>query len=128
MHADEHMVRDCGAVNNGTVSDHAIVADGTGCAWIGVDNGIVLNVGVLSDGDGIRIAPEDGSKPDRRIFVDDHIADGCCVGCHEGVGVNLRWRLQFLQQFIGGHPFKIALFAVDAQVISWYFTNVGCGC
>ena len=114
-------------MNDGCMSDYAIVADAAGCAWIGMDNGIVLDIGSSAHGDGISIAPKNGPKPKGGILVDDDIADGSDVGCHEGGGVNLRRRLQFLQQFIGGHPFKIALFAVDAQVISWYFKDVGGG-
>ena len=110
------------------MSDYAIVADTAGCAWVGMDNGIVLDIGSSAHGDGVGIAPKNGPKPEGGILVDDDIADGSGVGSYEGGGVNLRRRLQFLQQFIGGHPFKIALFAVDAQVISWYFKDVGGGC
>lgn len=94
-------------MHDGCMSDHAIFSDGAGCSGVGMDDGIVLDVGSGAHGDGVGIAPKNGAKPEGGIFIDNDIADGCGVGCHEGGGVNLWGLLQFLQQFIGGHPFKI---------------------
>jgi hypothetical protein len=92
-----------------------------------MNHSIVLDIGSFTDANCIGIASENCPKPERCICFYDHIADGCCVGCDEGGWVNI-WRyLQFLQQFLGRHPFKIALFVSDAQIISWYFSDVGCG-
>ena len=93
---------------DGCMSDYAVRPDGARCAWIGVDDRIVLDVCARSHGDGVGIAAEDGAKPKGGILVDDDIADGCGVGGYKGCGVYLRGLLQFLQQFIGGHLFKNA--------------------
>lgn len=50
------------------MSDYAIVADTAGCAWVGMDNGIVLDIGSSAHGDGVGIAPKNGPKPEGGIL------------------------------------------------------------
>lgn len=127
MHANEDVVREGGSVNDRGVADNAVWANGTGRSGVGMNHSIVLDIGSFTDANCIGIASENCTKPERCICFYYHITDGCCVGGDEGGWVNI-WRyLQFLQQFLGRHPFKIALFVSDAQIISWYFSDVGCG-
>jgi len=127
MHANEDMVGEGGSVDDSGVTDYTIRANGTRRSGVGVDYGVVLDVGSFADTNCIGIASKYGTKPKGGICFHNHISDGGCIGCDKGCGVNI-WRcLQFLQQFVGRHPFKIALFASDAQIISWYFSDVGCG-
>lgn len=127
MHADKDMVREGGSVNDCGVTDNTVGANVTRRSGVGVDYDVVLYVGSFADANGVGIASKYGTKPKGGICIDGDIADGCCVGRDESGWVNI-WRcLQFLQQFVGRHPFKIALFASDAQIISWYFSDVGCG-
>lgn len=90
------------------MSDHAISADGTRGTRIGMDHGIVLDVGSCTHRDGVGIATKDSTKPQGSVCINENITDGCGVGRYECTGVYLWGMLQFLQQFIGGHPFKIA--------------------
>ena len=126
MHADKDVVREGGSVDDCGVTDYAVGANGTRRSGVGMNHYIVLNIGSFADANCIGIASENCPKPERCICFYYHIADGCCVGGDEGGWVNI-WRyLQFLQQFLGCHPFKIALFVSDAQIISWDFSDVGC--
>ena len=110
---------DCG------VADNTVGANGARRSGVGMNHCVVLNIGSFTDANGIGIASEHCTKPEGCICFDGDIADGCCVGSDEGGWVNI-WRyLQFLQQFLGRHPFKIALFVSDAQIISWDFSDVG---
>jgi hypothetical protein len=127
VHANQDVVGDGGSMNDCGVADYAVGPNGTGRSGVGMNHCIVLDIGSFTDANGIGIASENCPKPERCICVYCYITDGCCVGCDEGGWVNI-WRyLQFLQQFLGRHPFKIALFVSDAQIISWYFSDVGCG-
>ena len=92
VHANEYMVRKGCAVNDGCMSDYAVITNIAGCARIGMNDRIVLDVGSSAHGDGVGIAPKNGPKPEGGILVNDDIADGSGVGCHEGGGVNL-WGL-----------------------------------
>lgn len=108
MHANQYVVGEGSSMHDGGMADYAIRPDGTRCTGIGMDDGIVLDVCACAHGDGVGIAAKDGAKPKGGIFMDDDIADGGGVGCHEGAGIYLWGLLQFSQQFIGGHPFKNA--------------------
>lgn len=79
------------------MSDHAIIANGTGRTGIGVDDGIVLDVGSGAHMDGIGIAAQHGTKPNGGAFFNDDISDGDGVGGYEGGRMYLRGLLQFLQ-------------------------------
>lgn len=119
-------MREGGSVDDCGVTDNTVGANGTRRSRVGVDYDVVLDVGSFADANGVGIASKYRAKPQGGICIDGDIADGCCVGGDEGGWVNI-WRcLQFLQQFVGRHPFKIALFASDAQIISWDFSDVGC--
>ena len=126
MHADKDVVREVGSVDDCGLADNAVGANGTRRSGVGMNHCIVLDIGSFADANCIGIASENCPKPERCICFYYHIADGCCVGGDEGGWVNIWWNLQFLQQFLGRHPFKIALFVSDAQIISWDFSDVGC--
>lgn len=126
MHANEDVVREGGTVDDCGVADDTVGANGTRRSGVGMNHCIVLDIGSFTNANGVGIASENRTKPKGGICLDGDIADGCRVGGDEGAWVNIWRNLQFLQQFLGRHPFKIALFVSDAQIISWDFSDVGC--
>jgi hypothetical protein len=51
-----------------------VIADDTGQVVSQVEDGVVLDVGVVADGDAVDVAPEHRVTPDARIIPQGHIA------------------------------------------------------
>jgi hypothetical protein len=60
------------------MANNTIISDCTGVSWIGMNYGIVLNVGVFTDGYSVCIASEYSTKPDVRIFFKVNVTGNRC--------------------------------------------------
>ena len=72
------------------MSNHAPLSDDGGESWAAVDHCPILNRRLGADLDGAVVAPQDGSRPDRRFSADGDIADDHRLWGDECIGVN-RW-------------------------------------
>ena len=74
-HADEGFVADGAGVDDGGVADSDVVADDAGIFIGKVEDGVVLNVGVVTDDDTVDVAASDGVVPDAGVVADGDVAE-----------------------------------------------------
>src|SRR5690606_6969594 len=67
-HADEYVVLHGATMDDRVMRYRNIASDDRSCLLVrAMNNGTVLDVGIVTDGDRIDIAPNDGVEPDRTI-------------------------------------------------------------
>lgn len=70
------------AVNSGVVPDARTVFQyGLAFAVRPVDDGAILDIDLIADGDGSDIAPDYAIEPARRVLTHGHVPDDGRVGC-----------------------------------------------
>ena len=88
VYAYHDVVADAVTVQDGAVGDDDIVADLK--VVVGVEDAVVLDVGVAADGDASVVAAEDGSGPDAGVFAYGDVADDVGGFANEGGGMDAR--------------------------------------
>ena len=88
--ADERPVVDGATLQVGQVADQDFVADGGRSFDRDVEYRAVLHVASGTDHDRSGVGPDHGTRPDRAVRADAHVADQDCVGVHIGGGVDER--------------------------------------
>jgi len=73
--ADHGAVLDLASLEMDDVPDDAVIADDRGIGRGGVQDGVVLDAGSSADRDVPVVAAQHGTRPDRRLSADTHIAD-----------------------------------------------------
>jgi len=73
--ADHGAVLDLASLEMDDVPDDAVIADDRGVGRGGVQDGVVLDAGSSADRDVPVVAAQHGTRPDRRLSADTHIAD-----------------------------------------------------
>ena len=112
------------AVNGGVVPDARTVFQyGLASAVRTVDDGTILDIDLIADGDGSDIAPDYAIEPTRRVLTHGHVPDDGRVGCKPTCRMDFR-RLVSAGRMIGWVGFmSIQIFAtnVDGQrcAIDW---------
>lgn len=84
--ADHDVVADAVAVEDGSVGDYDVVADYE--VVVGVEDAVVLDVGVASDADAPVVAAQDGAGPDAGVFAYVDVSDDVGGLADEGGGVD----------------------------------------
>jgi len=75
-HADEAAGFDFAAVEDDVVAHGDVVANVDAILFFhAVENGVVLNVGVMADADLVDVAAEDGVHPDAGVLAENDVAD-----------------------------------------------------
>ncbi len=82
--ADHGAVLDLASLEMDDVPDDAVIADDRGVGRGGVQDGVVLDAGSSADRDVPVVAAQHGTRPDRRLSADTHIADDHRVGMDVG--------------------------------------------
>lgn len=81
-HTDQDVILDRTAMNNSIVGNGYVVSDGGFIPLIrAMNNGAILNVGLVANDDRVYVAPDYGVEPNSTIAAHRYIADdGCIVG------------------------------------------------
>jgi hypothetical protein len=67
-------------VNNGVVSNGYIITDGSrGFLISGMNDGSVLNVGIIANGDGVNVPTNYGIEPNSSVIAHGNITNQRCV-------------------------------------------------
>lgn len=74
-HADKTFVANCAGVNDGGMADRDIVSKNAGVVVGEVEDGVVLNIAVVTDNDAIDIAAKDGIVPDAGMVTERHVTE-----------------------------------------------------
>ena len=90
MHPDDHVVIHLRPVDQGAVAHGNPFAQGQPKALVRVEHGAVLDVGTGADDDGLGVAPDHRTVPDRGVPAQGHIADDGGVVRHKAGIVDLR--------------------------------------
>ena len=89
-HADEGLVAYGAAMEDRAVAHGDAAAHGHGVAKLLVEDAVVLDVGVVADGDGLAVATEHRAEKHAAARADPHVAHHGGVGRDIGVGVDDR--------------------------------------
>ena len=74
-HADQRAVADMRRMHDNAMADSNALADQHRFARIGMDDAVVLDIGLLTDGDPFIVAPQYRAKPDAGAGTQTHFAD-----------------------------------------------------
>ncbi len=73
-HADQNVIFDGAAVNDGVVRNRNVAADGGRETLVStVNHGPILYVGIIADADAVHITPYHGVEPDGAILPHRHV-------------------------------------------------------
>ena len=89
-HTDERVVADALAVDDGVVTDDDALADCRRMIVHHMDGRILLDVRVLADLDGLKVAADDGAEPHAHTLFNRDIAGDNGRRCQKDALVNLR--------------------------------------
>ena len=84
VHPDEAVIAHGAAVHQRAVAHGDVPAQQHFPARVAVEDGIVLDVGVLANRQGTAVAPEHSPVPDRRARLEEHVALHGGVVRHKG--------------------------------------------
>src|ERR1039458_5416776 len=84
-HADEGIIANGRAMNDGPVTDDNFLTDKDRRARIFMNDTTVLDIGAPANGYCIAVSPYYGIKPDRNIFTQGYIPDNYCTRSNENV-------------------------------------------
>jgi hypothetical protein len=79
-HADQAVRADRAAMEDGTVADGAAPPDRQRRSHVGVEHGVLLDVGPLTNVDQLVVSAQHGPEPDADIAAEPHPADHMRVG------------------------------------------------
>ncbi len=89
-HADQAAFAHCGGMNDDAMADGDALADFHRLAGIGMDDALVLHIGIFADGDPVIVAAQHRAEPDAGAFLHPHAADQHRIGRDEAIGIEFR--------------------------------------
>ena len=104
-HANENFVADSTGVKDRAVADGHVIAENAGELIGEMQDGVILDVGMVADGDAINVSARDGVIPNTGVIAHGHVAEN-----HRAFGnihpIAQRWlfaqkNLELLFQFHG---------------------------
>src|SRR3974390_1773069 len=79
---------DVNVMKHGAVSDKHIILNDDPAVRVDMNNGIVLNIRTVADGNRTTIGTDHNTWPDETKISDSNLTDNCCIGMDKGISRN----------------------------------------